>query len=978
MLNKTRISKVTALVLSIIMCVSLLSGITVFADIAQKTVTVSISGESFYLPPEELAVSSGIAYEYGYEDSDDGKVSVFDALVAAHLYLLGEDLFTQATAKDYLDISDGWITKVLGEDASSSGFLVNDRTPNDGVYNPTYGSYTSYTADKAYLEDNDIVTFFFYQDLSYWSDYYSFFDKREVSAYTNSEVTLNLSGFISFMGCYPEEDIADSTVPLSDIKILVGTEKSVFEDAGIVTDEAGNFTLEFSKPGTYYISAQSFSDGITYFVLPWCEVTVSDSAVPTATASSEPTESPEPVATAEPTSTPLTDAQINSKIKNLVSNISSSFYSTTEAWTLLDMVCGGYKSKLTNGAESLQALIDEAYASESIGEISKDALAIKALGGNLNALKTNNGTELDLIEKLSGFTTENITYITDAVFALNVYDSGDYTAGGNLTREALINYILTSRNSDGIWGYTWGGMSFPDYDSTAMVLNALSPYYNAASAEDAGLSEELYTEIKNAVDSIVSILSSVQGDAGTYYSSNTDAVVIIGLTSIGINPAQDERFIKNGKSVIDGLLSYALDDNSGFGYTNNSEYNALATEQSFRALVSYLGLTQNNGAAYDIYDIIPIKPVSSGSSSGSGSSGGSGNSGASTGSITVTVSVIGDTDHGEGNHTGSYPTWIASTKKTLSSGAKAADVLKTVLTENGYTVKGIDSGYISSITSPDGVTIGEFTNGKNSGWLYTVNGVAPSVGIDSYTLKNGDIVKLYYSDDYTKETNTGSTSESGTAGSTGNSNQNDTVSSPQPSNAPTVTSAPASGDYLYSDLPGSHWANDYIVLMTEKGLLNGYEDGTFRPDSNISRAELVAIIYRVYNSEVVQTGVTDIEFTDVSADEWYTPYIYWAAGAGYINGYENGTFMPDEYITREDICVILNRVIEKQGITLVSQAAEAIEFADSIEISDYAVDSVKNMQNLGVISGKENNMFAPKENATRAEISKMVALSLLS
>lgn len=972
MLNKTKRSRAAALTLAVIMCLTLLSGITVFADTVQKTVTVSISGDSFYLPPEELTVSSGIAYEYGYEDADDGKVSVFDALVAAHKYLLGDE-FTKETANDYLVIySSGWISKVLGND-SSTGFFVNDRTPNDGVYNPAYESYTSYMADQAYLEDNDIVTFFFYQDLSYWSDYYSFFDKREAMTSPGSEVSFNLSGFISFAGCKPEESISEATEPISDTKILLGTDKNFLDDTGVVTDEEGNFTLKFNEPGTYYMSAQSYSDEFTYFVLPWCEITVTEIPEPTATATTESSPSTEPTATAKATSAPLTDAQKESKINNLVSAISSSYYDTADAWTLFDMVCGGYKSKLTKRSESLQALIDEVYVSDKIGETSRDALAIKALGGNLNELKTTDGAEFDLIKKLSNFSTDNITYVTDAIFAMTVYDSGEYTADGNLTREALLNYILTSRNEDGIWGYTWNGVSYPDYDSTAMALNALAPYYNADSADKAGLGEAQYNEVKNAVDSIVSILSSVQGENGTYYSSNTDAVVIIGLTSIGIDPYNDERFVKNGNSVVDGLLNYALEDNSGFGYTNNSEYNVLGTEQSFRALIAYLGFKQNSGAAYDIYDINPIKPVSASNTQGTGGSSGS-NSGGSTGSgtITVTVSVVGDTAHGEGKHTGSYPTWISSVKKTISSGTKVADVLKTVLEENGYSVKGIESGYISSITSPDGVTIGEFTNGKNSGWLYTVNGKAPSVGIDSYTLKSGDTIKLYYSDDYTKETN----SSSGT-GSSGSNNTPNNNSNPLITDMAASTSAPVSGDFAYSDLPTDHWANNYIMLMSEKGLIKGYDDGTFKPDINITRAELVTILYRVYNTVEAQTSVSSADFIDVDAAEWYAPYINWAAQSEYVKGYEDGTFMPDEYITREDICVILNRIIEKQGAGLSVQAEE-FEFTDSAEISDYAQESVENMRRLGVVSGKEDNRFAPKENATRAEVSKMVALSLLN
>ena len=68
-----------------------------------------------------------------------------------------------------------------------------------------------------------------------------------------------------------------------------------------------------------------------------------------------------------------------------------------------------------------------------------------------------------------------------------------------------------------------------------------------------------------------------------------------------------------------------------------------------------------------------------------------------------------------------------------------------------HTAKGLDSGYISSITSPSGVTIGEYTNGKNSGWLYTINEKSQVLEWILINLKNGDAVKLYYTDDYTLE-----------------------------------------------------------------------------------------------------------------------------------------------------------------------------------------------------------------------------------
>ena len=203
-----RRSRILALVLAVVMSVSMLSGV-VFADSGTATakVLISLSEGEFYFPPEYVTVSSDLAYEYGYEAEDD-YVSVLDGVIAVHELLLG-DSFTVDTARDFLDISEyGFVTLMLGQDASASSFFVNGVQPNDGVINPAYGSYTGYTMDKAHLSDNDVVEVMFYQDKSYWSDYYSFFDAREANLAPNEELTLNLSGYMTFFGTYPAETIA--------------------------------------------------------------------------------------------------------------------------------------------------------------------------------------------------------------------------------------------------------------------------------------------------------------------------------------------------------------------------------------------------------------------------------------------------------------------------------------------------------------------------------------------------------------------------------------------------------------------------------------------------------------------------------------------------------------------------------------------------------------------------------------------------
>lgn len=946
-----RRSRILALVLAVVMGVSMLSGV-VFADSGTATakVLISLSEGEFYFPPEYVTVSSDLAYEYGYEAEDDGSVSVLDGVIAVHELLLG-DSFTVDTARDFLDISEyGFVTLMLGQDASASSFFVNGVQPNDGVLNPAYGSYTGYTMDKAHLSDNDVVEVMFYQDKSYWSDCYSFFDAREASLAPDEELILNLSGYMTFFGTYPAETIAENTEGISDAPILIGKDKNALEATEYVTDENGNVTLSFADEGTYYISAVSGYDGFTYFLPPWCVVNV---------AAESPTPDPTAESTTDVTATPAaTDGTEVSEIsvESLIANISKSYYDTTDVWTLFDMVCGGYKTDLTKAEESLKSTIDEAYASQSIGEIGRDGLAIKALGGDLNNLTTSEGTDFDLIEKASSLGTDQITYVTDAIFMLLMYDCGDYTVNGNLSREALLEYILSSRNGDGIWGYSWSGVDYPDYDSTAMALNALAPYYGESA------------EVTEAVDGIISVLSEAQSESGTFYSANTDAVVIMGLTALGIDPETDGRFVKSEGNAVSGLLSYALADSSGFGYTNNTEFNAMATEQAFRALISYMGF-RTNSEAYNVYSINSIEPIY-GVNTPEPTSAAPGGSGGSVSTITVTVTVIGDTVHGTTPHKGSYPTWINSVRKTVNYGATAADVLKAVLTENGYTAVGIDSGYISSVTTPDGVTLSEYSNGSNSGWLYSVNDVAPTVGINSYKLKNGDEVALYFTDDYTEDEKAVSSVGGGSNGNGLLLGGTTAASSPTP--------APTPNSLLYLDVELTHWAYDYIKFMTESGLIKGDGNGNFRPEDNVTRAEFVTILHRVFDyKNVTTTQSNSADFSDVSDKDWFASDVAWASGCGIVLGNELGEFLPNANITREDICVIADRAAELLG-DAEKPEVQSEEFSDFDSISDYAASSVEKLRKSGVVNGKDNNCFEPQGSATRAEASKIIYLYLLS
>jgi hypothetical protein len=104
---------------------------------------------------------------------------------------------------------------------------------------------------------------------------------------------------------------------------------------------------------------------------------------------------------------------------------------------------------------------------------------------------------------------------------------------------------------------------------------------------------------------------------------------------------------------------------------------------------------------------------------------------------------------------------------------------------------------------------------------------------------------------------------------------------------------------LPADIQG-HWAEAQISDWFNRGLAEGYSDGTFKPDSTITRAEFAAMVNRAFN--FTETGTTS--FSDVSSNKWYAKDVSIAVAAGYIAGYSDGTFRPDNRITRQEAAVI--------------------------------------------------------------------------
>lgn len=172
----------------------------------------------------------------------------------------------------------------------------------------------------------------------------------------------------------------------------------------------------------------------------------------------------------------------------------------------------------------------------------------------------------------------------------------------------------------------------------------------------------------------------------------------------------------------------------------------------------------------------------------------------------------------------------------------------------------------------------------------------------------------------------------------------------------------------FTDITG-HWAADNILFAASRGLLSGTSDTTFSPGTGMTRGMFVTALGRLagINPDSYKTG----KFTDVKADAYYAPYVNWAAQTGIVTGVTATTFAPDTNINREQMAVIMKNYAAKQGYDL-PQTLKAVTFADNAQISSWAKDAVRTMQQAGILAGKNGNKFDPKGTATRAEVATVL------
>jgi len=167
----------------------------------------------------------------------------------------------------------------------------------------------------------------------------------------------------------------------------------------------------------------------------------------------------------------------------------------------------------------------------------------------------------------------------------------------------------------------------------------------------------------------------------------------------------------------------------------------------------------------------------------------------------------------------------------------------------------------------------------------------------------------------------------------------------------------------FIDLSGYEWAKDAILSLYEKGIVHGTGKETFEPSREITREEFLKLVISAL--EIPLNG-ENAEFSDVDENAWYFPYVATGSANGIISGTGNNMFGTGKPIIRQDMAVIAFRAMEEK-----TENAHC-EYADSAEISDYAIDAIAYFTEKEVLKGTGENFFNPTKNVTRAEAAKFI------
>lgn len=603
--------KVLSLILAMVMVLGLLPATALASDGNQVYISASHDGQFINDPSsnpmayravdlDDLTSISLDTYglsDYKYDKDGDGSYEI----TALHLYIYVHEVI----------LGLDWNTVTVSGGAGSIYFAgglfgfedENLRYNYNGAY-PADENGWGFTADRIVLSAGDYfdVAHFtdwnFYADSAYGFHYFTDGDgniTHSFAAESGTPLTANLVLVGGGMGG------GDTTNPEAGYTVYYGS--SIGNAAGsVTTDDNGCAQFTFDQAGTYYIWCDG-GEGIDSAA--GAIVSSPASASVTVTAAEEP-EQPapeEPDAPEQSGEAQDVSSVLNATMAKLAATVTAPAFGTDAGeWTVLSLARGGYYAKdntyFTDYYARIVETVNETAASVNMnGALHKNKstdnarliVALSSIGKNATSVG-----DWDLVNAYSanGFSWIKKQGINGTIWALIALDSNNYETSDTTIRQQCVDSILSLQLEDGGWALS-GTVSDPDI--TGMALTALYPYRDQSA-------------VAAACAEAFACLSAMQHDNGTFASGGSEcaescAWVIVATTTWGINPDTDSRFIKNEKSVVDGLLAHYLADSAQFQHTIGAGANGMATDQSCYALAAYDRFINGETALFDFSDV---------------------------------------------------------------------------------------------------------------------------------------------------------------------------------------------------------------------------------------------------------------------------------------------------------------------------------------------------------------------------------------
>ncbi|MGE5327928.1 MAG: S-layer homology domain-containing protein [Deltaproteobacteria bacterium] len=536
------------------------------------------------------------------------------------------------------------------------------------------------------------------------------------------------------------------------------------------------------------------------------------------------------------------------------------------------------------------------------GELSKLIYALSSLKKNPKDFYGKNVVQL-LLDKQKNDGTFGEGVYTDVLAIIALDKSGV----GIPKKNELIAYFEGLSYNNGIFE-DWG---FTDVDTTARIVRSLKIL---------GCDNQ-HAIIKKAIESI-NKLQTASGAIEAWGAPNCDttAEAVMMLIDLNINPTEG-IWNKNGKNLITAMLDNQNEDGS------------------FKSGFDIKYSTYEEISAITRYYLKYLIPFSGGNNSPGGSSGSEPQED-KTGSITISVSVIGK---GEKE--------VCSLKKiTVDENTKYGKTVLQALYQTGLNFKTKnDDAYISEI---DGIKE-DLTS--TAGWKYKVNGKVPGVSAKNCTVKDKDIVIWFWS-------------ESAESDLPEQAEQQEQVK--EPAMLESKEQGINADIHKFSDITENFiWAKKEIEYMVLKGVVEGTGEGKFEPERKVTREEVVRMIVAAIG-EKPESASGKIFRDQDKIGSWAVPYISTAKRIGIIKGLGDDTFKPKEKITRQEIAAMISRALKYKNINLKENAKEQI--TDWNNVPQWARESLLQAANAGIIKGKKGGMLAGSDVSTRAEAVVMI------